>query len=109
MTFELHAYEAILTTVKEIQNQQFEQINRIALDAIKQMSRGSLLPMELQEAVKTYKNDVSHMLGKVNSYRRVLDELIENDEDMALMNLTMLRKNPSLYRCVVLYAMHQCV
>jgi len=94
----MHAYDAIFTTVKVLQSQQFDRIYRVAVELLAYTKKGSLLPLELQERIRELKNAISQMSGKLESYRRVLNELIENDQDMALMNLTMLRDNPTLYR-----------
>jgi len=96
--FEMHAYDAIFTTVKVLQSQQFDRIHRVAVELLAYTKKGSLLPLELQERIRELKNVTAKMSGKLESYRRVLNELIENDQDMALMNLTMLRDNPTLYR-----------
>ena len=47
------------------------------------------------------------MLGRITSARHTINELTEDDEDMALMNLTLLKKKPKLY-LYVLY-MSLCV
>eukprot|EP01042_Synura_sphagnicola_P004810 gene4810-6123_t len=96
--FEMHAYDAIFTTVKVLQSQQFDRIHRVAVELLAYTKKGSLLPLELQERIRELKNVTAKMSGKLESYRRVLNELIENDQDMALMNLTVLRDNPTLYR-----------
>lgn len=43
------------------------------------------------------KNKIAGMISKANSYRSYLDELLHNDEDLALMNLKLLRNQPVLY------------
>ena len=37
------------------------------------------------------------MIAKIIAYKRTLVELLDEDEDMALMNLTKLKKKPDLY------------
>ena len=44
------------------------------------------------------KNDVSRLQAKIFSLQKVLNVLIEDDETMALMNLSKLRANPDVYR-----------
>ena len=99
--FEMHVYDAIFTTVKVLQSQQFERINKYTLELLSYTKQGSLFPVELQEEFRAMKNAVSQMKARMESYRRALTYVIENDVDMALMNLTMLKKNPELYRCVL--------
>ena len=59
---------------------------------------GSLLPIEVQEQMRNRKNDLCVMLGRITSARHTINELTEDDEDMALMNLTLLKKKPKLYQ-----------
>ena len=99
--FELHAYDAILTTVKVLQSQQLDRVNNMAVELLSYTKKGSLLPLELQEEMRELKNIVSHMGGKLDAYRRALNELLDNDCDMALMNLSLLAEKPILYKYVL--------
>ena len=98
--FELHAYDAILTTVKVLQSQQLLRVNNVAQELLSYTKKGSLLPLELQEEMRELKNILSQTTGKLESYRRAIDELIDNDSDMSLMNLSMLAVKPLLYKYV---------
>lgn len=44
------------------------------------------------------KNAVFRLQSKISSLRKALTILIDDDEAMALMNLSKLRTNPDLYR-----------
>jgi Mg2+ and Co2+ transporter CorA len=44
------------------------------------------------------KNAVSSQTVKTNAYRRLLLDLLESDDDLALMNLSLLKEKPGLYR-----------
>ena len=48
--------------------------------------------------MRTLKNHASRLVGQIGAFGRALGLLIENDDEMALMNLTLLRENPELYR-----------
>ena len=56
-----------------------------------------MLPIEVQEQMRNRKNDLCVMLGRITSARHTINELTEDDEDMALMNLTLLQRKPTLY------------
>jgi hypothetical protein len=43
------------------------------------------------------KNTVSSQLVKTNAYRRLFKDLVDNDDDVALMNLSLLKEKPNLY------------
>jgi len=111
--FEMHAYETIFTTVKTLQS---KQLDRLKLASEKSLSRmrkgGTLLPLNLQEEMRGIKNTASEMAATVDLYRGAINELIDSDDQMALMNLTELAKNPSLYRaplCPEILATHEDV
>jgi hypothetical protein len=59
---------------------------------------GSLLPIEVQEKMRNRKNDLSVMMRRIISARQALTVLTEDDEQMALMNLSVLRHKPALYQ-----------
>ena len=53
---------------------------------------------DLQEAIRVLKNRVSSEAIKVAAYQRLLKDLLSNEEDLALMNLSVLKDNEDLYR-----------
>ena len=97
-TFEYRAYEAIFGTAIEIRKQEEESIRDKVDTVTRIMKKYSIVPFEVQEKMRQYKNRVSEMLEKVGAYRHILNELLECDESMALMNLSLLRDKPELYR-----------
>ena len=58
---------------------------------------GSLLPIEVQEKMRNRKNDLSVMVRRIVSARHAIQDLTEDEEDLALMNLSVLHRKPSLY------------
>lgn len=66
-------------------------------DVLEYFRSGSLLPIEVQEKMRSLKNDLSMMISRVGSSQRLLKVITEDDEELALMNLTPLRNKPSLY------------
>jgi hypothetical protein len=54
--------------------------------------------VDLQEAMRVLKNRVSSEGIKVSAYQRLLRNMLNNSEDLALMNLSILRENKDLYR-----------
>jgi hypothetical protein len=46
------------------------------------------------------KDQVAEFLTRVSSFRRNLDDVVEDDECMALMAVSKLKENPELYRYV---------
>ncbi len=95
--FEAHAYEALITTVKSMESQEFANVSHSLQEILGYCSHGSLLPIEIQEKMRNLKNDLSMMVSRVASSRHALHELTEDDEEMALMNLSYLQSRPRLY------------
>eukprot|EP01034_Spumella_vulgaris_P025879 gene25879-32385_t len=95
--FEAHAYEALITTVKSMESQEFDNVSASLHEILRYCSHGSLLPIEVQEKMRNLKNDLSMMSSRVSSSKHALHELTEDDEEMALMNLTYLKHKPLLY------------
>jgi hypothetical protein len=54
------------------------------------------------------KDQVAEFLTRVSSFRRNLDDVVEDDECMALMAVSKLKENPELYRYVP-FASLSCV
>ena len=96
--FEMHAYEALLTTVMALETQEFNRVNAQVQLILGYFRTGSLLPIELQEQMRNKKNDLAVMIRRISSARNTLNALTEDDEDMALMNLSVLKHKPKLYQ-----------
>jgi hypothetical protein len=98
LPFELHAFEALLTTVMALETQEFNRVNAQVQSVLGYFRTGSLLPIEVQERMRNRKNELLVMLRRISSARSAINELTEDDEDMALMSLSVLRAKPLLYR-----------
>jgi Mg2+ and Co2+ transporter CorA len=60
--------------------------------------KGLILSIDAQEKMRLLKNQASRMLARLASFRRALEDVVEDDEGMALMNLTLLKQKPRLYK-----------
>ena len=60
--------------------------------------KGCILSIDAQEKMRQLKNQASRMLTRLASFRRALGDVVEDDEGMALMNLTLLKNKPRLYK-----------
>ena len=97
-TFEIHAFESLLATVLDVMSGQYDSLNRKAVNIVAYISTGASVTPRVQENLNFIKDQSSKMESRLKLYRQNLDNIIDNDETMALMNLTYLYKNPSLYR-----------
>ena len=58
------------------------------------------MPVGLQEKMRHLKNGLSSITARINAHRRALEEILEEDEEMAMMNLGKFAEDPANYRYV---------
>eukprot|EP01038_Epipyxis_sp_PR26KG_P005355 gene5355-7429_t len=97
-TFELHSLEAFLATIKVLEKQEYEIISNEISKILSCFARGSLLSQKIQEDLRDIKNCISLMKERLTKLKLSLNDLIEEPEDMALMNLSFLRIKPKRYK-----------
>eukprot|EP01035_Chromulina_nebulosa_P027431 gene27431-36084_t len=90
--FEARAYEALLITVRDLEIQTYEALENSIQMVLSYFKKGSLLPIEIQEKMRTLKNELSVMLSRTVGSKNVLAAITEDEEEMALMNLTLLKR-----------------
>ena len=76
---------------------EYTVLKRKALDLISHFQGSSIIPIEYQEAMRELKNEIVTKLNKIESHLRWLEDLLNDDDKMALMNLTKLADQPKLY------------
>ena len=100
-SFEAHAYEALLAALLDVENNEFKMINENAVKCLAGFRRrGPGLSIDTQEEMLVLKDSLSRMMARLEGNKRALTELLEDDESMALMNLTKLKSKPMLYKLV---------
>jgi len=97
-TFEIKAYKAILSTVCSLHLMEHSNTAASLQRLLVLLSPGKDLSIgvEYQEQIRIIKTAVSSLIVKVNGYRRLFTELLTSAEDISLMNLSLLKKKPSL-------------
>jgi Mg2+ and Co2+ transporter CorA len=68
-----------------------------------------IVPYTVQEKMLSLKNTLTRLSSDLEDYQNCLKALVEDDDAMALMNLTVLRRRPELYRkplCAEILRMH---
>ena len=98
ISFEERAYETIISSVIGSQTLEYEMCVSQALDVLSAFKVASIISIERQEQMRMIKNKVVGMIAKVNAYRLTLFDLLEDDVDLAMMNLSLLKRKPSLYK-----------
>jgi len=98
MSFEFSVYEAVFGAVIEIQKQHLNELEIRVKKISKILKLYSIVPVEVNEKVRGYVNAVLELTETTKSQRRAIVELLDDKETMALMHLSLLKQNPSLYK-----------
>jgi uncharacterized protein YpbB len=98
MSFEFSVYEAVFGAVIEIQKEHLRHLEMRVKKVSKILKQFSIVPVEVNEKVREHMDILMEYTEKAKSQRRVIAELLEDKNLMALMHLTKLREDPTLYR-----------
>lgn len=99
--FESQAYEALFSTLLTIEHHQLIRLQnqgKSLLQEMKSKEYGTRASYKVQERVLEFKDALKRMMNKVDVALHAFHELLDDDERLALMNLTMFRQNPNLYK-----------
>ncbi len=97
--FEMHAYDTLMTTVAALEKQEYLRTNFEVQTILKPFQeKGCILSIDAQEQMRRLKNHVSHVTNRLQTFQRALDAVVEDDEAMALMNLSLILTKPRLYK-----------
>jgi hypothetical protein len=83
-----------LSSSQKLEVQKLEKSAKILLRAHKEFT---IPPLSLQEDTVLLKRQIAEQLERVKGQHSELKEILNDDEAMALMNLSYLRENPDLY------------
>ncbi|CAK9110282.1 Magnesium transporter MRS2-A, partial [Durusdinium trenchii] len=95
MTFEMKAYEAVFITACNLVEEDYREIRPVVVRAM----RGVLKATSgvILERVRAAKRSIREMENKVALLRRAFTEVLNSNEDMALMRLSELRMFPERF------------
>lgn len=94
----MQAYDALLKSLLDFEREKYKELKQQITSTLQLFKGAALLSIEIQEEMRLLKNKLSQLTSNLESTRTVLQELTEDDEEMALMNLTVLQTKPSLYK-----------
>lgn len=102
--FEYHAYEALFTTASSFETQRFNTLNNQLQVLLSYFKTGALLSIDIQEQMRSIKLELSEMSDRVASSVKTLEKLLDDKEQMALMNLSVIKttRDPYRYDCTKL-------
>ena len=99
-SFEYNAYERLLTATKYLDKNQLELLEKKSDDILKQIKRTNIMSVKTQDDIKNLKNEISSILKHFGHIVDVLNDVYEDDEKQAFMNLTLLKNNYILFKNV---------
>jgi magnesium transporter len=95
---EMHAYDALLKSLIDFEREKYKDIKHQITSTLQLFKGAALLSIDIQEEMRLLKNNLSQLTSNLESTRTVLQHLTEDDKEMALMNLSILKSKPSLYK-----------
>ena len=99
-TAELRGYTAMLATITALHRQDYTILAGKVESALYNFKSLQNITADMQDTLRVLKNAVLSQIIKNDSYRRLLKALFDSPEDLAMMNLTLLKDKPHLYKYV---------
>ncbi|KAL3761391.1 hypothetical protein ACHAW5_005763 [Stephanodiscus triporus] len=104
LPFELQSVDAILQTVTSMLMDDVKKVYRRAESAMGELrgdfpnkKRSGALTEYAQERLRLHKDEVNLMERRVKGFVRAINQVLDEDEDMTLMNLTRLLTHPERF------------
>jgi len=102
MPYELQCVDAVLQTVIAMLVDDAKRVQERSLHAMSDLGgkgggSGHGLGEHAQERLKLHKDEVKSMEGRVQGFVRAMNEVLDDDEDMTLMNLSRLLTHPERF------------
>ncbi len=98
MPFEHCALEGLLTIIRCYEEQEVAALQHSLSQVLHHFSSGGNVPLEVSARFRAVKSDLAVLRRRIESYKAVLGEASEDEELMAVMNLSVLKRRPELLR-----------
>jgi magnesium transporter len=104
--YELLSVDAVLQTVTTMLADEARQVTQRTVAAVRELRGDSYgkqqgisgMPGDhAQERLRWLKDEINGMIGRIQGFVRALNEMLDEDEDMALMNLSRLITHPERF------------
>jgi hypothetical protein len=90
-------YEVLLSASLSVHSSSFINCANDASRILLHFKHRTVMPVEMQENMREIKNAVHSEKNKLDKCKIVLTEIMEDVENLALMNLSILKTNSNLY------------
>jgi Mg2+ and Co2+ transporter CorA len=102
LPFELQSVDAVLHVVCTMLFEEANELQEVALDSMDALLNGNSRPPSSgdehnHDVLRRLKNDMSQMSSRVLGFIRALNLVLDDDEDLALMNLSRLVTHPERF------------
>lgn len=106
-SFENHTYDGLLLVTKSIDETHLDIIKTDTLDIIAQLKKKSIMPLKLQERIQEIKNKLVEKSKHFTHIKLALNDLLDNDEKMAMMNLSIIATQPNIFQGIYKSNIHE--
>mmetsp|Transcript_12189 Transcript_12189/g.15849 ORF Transcript_12189/g.15849 Transcript_12189/m.15849 type:complete len:453 (+) Transcript_12189:89-1447(+) len=93
-TFDIRALEAIFITVCNVLNKELVDLRPEVEKTLSSVLKTGSFSLEKLRMVK---KELNQLVSRMKGIQHAFNEVLENDRDMALMNLTKIKQNPDYY------------
>ncbi len=106
LSFELQSVDAVLSSAVKMLSEESLQLRRTIFEVMAEMrgdtgKRGSTVSSvpgdHVQEQLRILKDKVREMEGRVQGFVRAINQILDDEEDMSLMNLSRLISHPERF------------
>jgi magnesium transporter len=100
MTFELQSVDAVLSSVVKMLSEESLHLRKEIFSVMEELrgdSMSSIPGDHIQEQLRVLKDKVREMEGRVQGFVRAMNQILDEEEDMALMNLSRLVTHPERF------------
>jgi magnesium transporter len=95
--FELRALEAVLRTCTLRLDAACEEVEPAAEGTMRELQTARQVQLASLERLRHVKNAVSHLEARTRDTAEALEAILDEDEDMCMMRLSLLRERPQLF------------
>lgn len=97
ISFATRCYESILATVVSVQSQELNQCTHLGVAVHQQIKTATMVSIDLQEQMRVLKDRLAALLHQIKGDKRALEDIVVDDEELAMMDLGKLKQMPKLY------------
>ena len=99
LPFELQSVDAVLHTVSGMLTEEADDLQEYAFGEIEQLlhSTKKITSEHGHDILRYLKSDISEMIGRCQGFVRAINVVLDDDEDLALMNLSRLITHPERF------------